>query len=53
MKWLFIYHRDLVVCNVFLFFVVVFFVFLFFFLHFFISFKYDFHVDTEKMIVKT
>ena len=28
-------------------------VFCFIFLHFFISFKYDFHVDTEKMIVKT
>ena len=23
------------------------------FLHFFISFKYDFHVDAERMIVKT
>ena len=25
---------------------------MFFFVHFFISFKYDFHVDTERMIVK-
>ena len=23
------------------------------FLHFFISFKYDFHADAERMIVKT
>ena len=27
--------------------------FLFYFLHFFVSFKYDFHVDGERMIVKT
>ena len=25
----------------------------FFFLHFFICFKYDLHVDAERMIVKT
>ena len=25
----------------------------YFFLHFFISFEYDFHVETERMIVKT
>ena len=42
MNWLFIYRRDLVVCFVYL-----------IFLHFFISFKYDFHVDAERMIEKT
>ena len=26
---------------------------LYFFLHFFISFKYDFHIDAERMIDKT
>ena len=26
---------------------------LFIFLHFFVSFKYDFHIDAERMIVKT
>ena len=40
MKWLFIYRRDLEVCYVY-----------FIFLHFFISFKYDIHVDAERMIV--
>ena len=48
MKWLFIYRRDLVTCYVFV--VVVVFVCFF---HFFISFEYDFHVDAERMIVKT
>ena len=45
MKWLFIFRRDLVVpvCCFFMLFVV----------HIFISFKYDVHVDTERMIVKT
>ena len=38
-----IYRRDLVVCYV----------CFFGFLHFFISFKYDFHVDAERKIVKT
>ena len=42
MKWLFINRRNLVVCYVY-----------FIFGHFFISFKYDFHVDAERMIVKT
>ena len=42
MKWLFIYRKDLVVCYV-----------LGGFLHFFISFKFDFHVDAERMIAKT
>ena len=28
-------------------------VFIFICLHFFISFKYDFHVDAERMIAKT
>ena len=38
--------QNLVVCYVF-------FVFFFYFLlHFFISFKYDFHIDAERMIVK-
>ena len=41
MKWLFIYRRDLVVCYVY-----------FNFLHCFISFKYDFHVDAERMVGK-
>ena len=36
-----------------LFIYLVFFFFLFFFLLFFISFKSDFHVDAERMIVKT
>ena len=40
MKWLFIYRRNLVVCYVYI------------FLHFYITFKYDFHVDVERMIVK-
>ena len=64
MKWLFIYRRDLEVCYVFfcsfvfcvfflVFCVFVFFFCVFFFFHFFISFKYDFHVDIERMIVKT
>ena len=42
MKWLFFYRRDLIVSYV-----------VCWFLHFFISFKYDFHVDAERMIVKT
>ena len=43
MKWLFIYRRDLVDSMLCL-----------SFLHFYISFKYyDFHVDAERMIVKT
>ena len=33
--------------------VVVFVFFCFFFLHFFISSKYDFYVDTERMIAET
>ena len=41
MKWLFIYRRDLVVIVLFI-----------LFLHFFVSFEYDFHLDTERMIVK-
>ena len=40
MKRLFIYCSNLVVSYV------------FFCLHFFISFKYDFHIDTKRMIVK-
>ena len=40
MKWLFIYRRDLVVSKLCL------------FLHFYISYKYDFHVDAERKIVK-
>ena len=43
MKWSFIYRRDVVVYHVF---VVV-------SLHCFISSKYDFHVDAERMIIKT
>ena len=46
MKWLFIYRRDLVACYVVAF-------FLGGGVHFFISFKYDFHVDADRMIVKT
>ena len=42
MKWLFICPRDLVVYYVFV-----------RFLYFFISSKYDFHVDAERIIVKT
>ena len=42
MKWLFIYHRDFVLCYVYL-----------SLLHFVISFKYDFHVDAGRTIVKT
>ena len=41
-KRLFIFRRYLVVNYV-----------LGGFVHFFISFKYDFHVDAERMIVKT
>ena len=41
----FIYCSDLVVCYVF--------PFLFFFVHVFISSKFDFHVDAERMLVKT
>ena len=37
------YRRDIVVCYL----------YLFIFLHFFISIEYDFHVDAERMIVKT
>ena len=44
-EMLFVYRRELVVCYVFFVFV--------FFVAFFISFKYDFHVDAERMIVKT
>ena len=42
MKWLFIYRRDIVVCNVYYFFI---------FWHFIISFKYEFDADAERMIV--
>ena len=41
MKWLFIYRRDLVVCYAFFFLV----------LYLFNSFKFDFYVDAERMIV--
>ena len=37
MKLLFIYRRDLVVCYVYV----------------FLHYKYDFHVDAERMTVKT
>ena len=46
-EMLFVYRRDLVVCYVCC--VCVF--FFFFFGCFFISFKYDFHVDAEGLIV--
>ena len=41
-EYLFVFRRDLVVCYVYVLSV-----------HFFISFKYDFHADAERMIVKT
>ena len=49
MKWLFIYRRDLFVFYVCVLFVVVIVVVL----PFFISFEYDFHVDAERLTVKT